>query len=77
MFDLESGGAKFSEYKDALSLITPPAASVATDVFGLTKPIRDVLNDKTPELNNKFWKDFVDITPTPFVKPFIKNVLLK
>lgn len=77
LFDLESGGAKFSEYKDALSLVTPPAASVATDVFGLTKPVRDVINGKSPELNDKFWKDFVDVLPVPFVKPYIKNELLK
>ena len=75
--DLESGGAKYTEYKDWKSLITPPAVGVGDDIYGLTKPARDIMNDKNPELNDKFWKDFVDVLPIPFVKPYIKNELLK
>ena len=41
--------------------------------MGWTKPARDIMNDKNPELNDKFWKDFVDVLPIPFVKPYIKK----
>jgi DNA phosphorothioation-dependent restriction protein DptG len=75
--DLESGGAKYTEYKDWTSVVTPAAVSVGNDLAGVSKPIFQALDpNKEAEFNDKFWKDFVDILPIPLVKPYIKNQLL-
>ncbi len=76
--DLDSGGAKYSEYQDWKSLIEGPAMGKVKDFQGVATPfIRALDPDKEAEFNNKFWKDFMDILPVPYVKPYIKNELLK
>lgn len=77
LFDIESGGAKFAEFTDFRAAGLGATYSKLGDVKGLAQPALDAINpDKEAELNNKFWKDFLDVLPLPFVKPYIKNKLL-
>lgn len=74
-FDLESGGAKYTEYKDWSSIFTPAAANVGNDLFGVAKPFYTMLDpDKEAEFNNKFYRDAIDMLPVPIIKPAMKNV---
>lgn len=76
-FDLESGGAKYTEYSDWTKFFAPAAISVGNDLAGVSSPLFAAIDpNKEAEFNDKFWKDFVDILPIPLVKPYIKNQLL-
>lgn len=75
LLDIESGGAKFAEIKDPREMLLGPLYSKAGDVFGVAKPIFNTIDpEKEVELDNAFWRDLIDLTPTPFIKPITKNV---
>lgn len=77
LFDLESGGARFVEGKDLSDYFAPPLANKVNSIGGLTEPLFDAIDpEQEAEINDKFWKDMLNITPLPFIKPLIKNELL-
>ena len=77
LFDLESGGARFVEGKEFTDYFAPPVAGKLNSVAGLTEPLRDAINpNEEVEIGNRFFKDLLNASPIPFVKPYINNQLL-
>lgn len=77
LFDLESGGARFVEGKDFTDYFAPPVAGKLNSVAGLTEPLFDAIDpNEEAEINDRFFKDLLNASPLPFIKPYINNELL-
>lgn len=76
--DINSGGGKYSDYQDINSMILGPTKSTVQDLWGATgAPLVQGL-DPQQDVNYDSWKrSLFNTLPIPFVKPIIKNELLK
>lgn len=70
--DIESGNARLYDYASGSSILFGPASGLADDIAGAVKPVGQILSGDN--VNTGAWaKDLLDLTPLPFVKPYIKN----
>lgn len=75
---INSGGGKYSDYQDINSMLLGPTKSTTQDLWGATgAPLVQAI-DPQKDVNYDAWKrSLFNTLPIPFVKPIIKNELMK